>query len=135
MPHAPSHPCVVLLHTLPDASSHLDWFTARSPTPNTNPAAPLLAFRAALRPDDPTVRAFSALSLPDHRAHYLTHEGPLEPKDGRDRGAVRRLAQGMAHIERADPDAVVLVAQWGGAPRRYTGTPTETGWLFRVTAV
>ncbi len=129
MPHAPSHPCVVLLHTLPDASSHLDWFTARSP----NPDAPLLAFRAALRPDDPTVHAFSAEPLPDHRAHYLTHEGALEPKDGHPRGALRRLAQGTATIERADPDALVLVAQWGGERRRYTGRPTGPRWHFHIT--
>ena len=128
----PGAPCVVLLHTLPDDSSHFDWLTAR----RDDPDAPLLSFRTSLRPDSPATRAFSATSLPDHRALYLEHEGPLEPREGRDRGAVVRLARGNALIERADQAAVVLRAQWGGAELLYSGRPSSARpgarWIFRV---
>lgn len=129
MPAAPETPCVVLLHELPDGSSHFDWFTARSPAPG----ALLLSFRTTLRPDSPDTRAFSAESLPDHRAHYLTHEGPLEPADGHDRGTVRRLARGAAVIERADDTGVTLLAEWGGARLHYSGRPDGARWIFSVT--
>lgn len=128
MPAAPDSPCVVLLHELPNGSSHFDWLTARS----SEPSVPLLAFRTSLRPDSPDVRAFSAEPLADHRSHYLTHEGPLEPKDGRDRGAVKRLVHGRALIERADETSVTLIADWGGARRRYEGHPSGARWVFTV---
>jgi len=131
-PSTPPAPCVVLLHTLPDASSHFDWLTARTNAPD----APLLSFRTALRPESPAIDAFSAEPLPDHRALYLDFQGPLDPKDGRDRGDVVRLARGTARIEHADDERVVIVARWanqqGGAPRRYEGTPSGARWGFRV---
>jgi len=131
-PGPPQCPAVLLLHTLPSGRSHFDWLTARDPSG----AAPLLAFRVGVRLDRTPLPAFDAERLPDHRPRYLDYEGPLEPKAGVDRGAVRRLARGSAVVERADDRAAVLLTDWGAGPIRCEGAPatvTRPGGLWRFT--
>jgi len=134
MPSALACPCVILLHTRPGGDSHFDWLTAR----DTSGDAPLLAFRVGVRLDRTPPPAFDAERLPDHRPLYLEFEGPLEPKHGADRGAVRRLARGAALIERADDRGAVVRVGWGAGPIRCEGAPVADAgagalWRFTVT--
>jgi hypothetical protein len=122
---------VLLLHTLPDGTSHFDWLTARSGEPET----PLIAFRVGVRIDGATTAAFDAVPLADHRAIYLDFEGPLEPKDGRDRGAVRRLARAEAEALEESADRLRVRLDWGDGPRVVEGAPVGKNlWRFSVTA-
>jgi len=127
---AAARPAVLLLHTLPSGASHFDWLTARA----ADPDAPLLAFRVGVRIDRLAPgAAFDAERLPDHRPLYLSHEGPLEPKNGADRGAVRRLAEAHALIERDDPGGLAVSTDWGRGRLRAEGAPIATGlWRFTL---
>ncbi len=130
MSPALEHATVILLHQLPDETSHFDWLIARD-----GPAdAPLLTFRVGLRPDDPQITAFSAERLPDHRSLYLHFEGPLESKDGVERGSVTRLARGVVRIVRESDHSVEIQAEWEGGSWVYRGAVAEAGgWRFTVT--
>jgi hypothetical protein len=76
---------VVLLHELPDGSSHLDWML-RAPD-----AASLMTYRMTNRVDQMAAGGVAgATRLPDHRLAYLEQEGRVS----RGRGTVRRLARG-----------------------------------------
>lgn len=88
---------VVLLHELPDGSSHFDWMIEgpqRIPAPPSPEDRCLITFRTAVRPDEaaagPAGGTFEAERLADHRRAYLDFEGPLTDN----RGHVRRLASG-----------------------------------------
>ena len=129
-------PCVILLHTRPGGDSHFDWLTAR----DTSGAAPLLAYRVGVRLDRTPPPAFDAERLPDHRPRYLGYEGRLDPKAGVDRGDVRRLARGVAAVERADERGAVVLVDWGAGPLRCEGAPAAVSvlgagslWRFTVT--
>jgi len=120
---------VLLLHTLPSGESHFDWLTASTGDAD----AALVAFRVGVRIDDAGVRAFDAEPLPDHRTIYLDFEGPLEPKEGRVRGDVVRLARAEAQVRTRDDRLVIIDADWFGSaagPRRYEGRP-RAGGLYR----
>lgn len=122
---------VLLLHTLPDGTSHFDWLTARL----GKAGAPLIAFRVGVRIDDPGITAFDAVRLPDHRATYLDFQGPLEPRGGRDRGSVRRLARAEAEALEESADRLRVRLDWGDGPRVVEGAPVrEHLWRFSVTA-
>lgn len=119
----------LLLHTFLGGESHFDWLTASADEPD----APLVAFRVGMRVDDPLVLAFDAEPLPDHRAVYLEYEGPLEPKEGRERGSVVRLARGEGRVVTRGEDLIVIEIDWspvGASRRRYEGR-SRTGGLFR----
>lgn len=97
---------VILRHTLPDASSHLDLLLERAPASALAAADPddrrLIAFRLPDPLPDPPEGAVHATRLPDHRAHYLTHEGPLTDN----RGHVARLLRlPLTHLSES-PDAL-----------------------------
>jgi hypothetical protein len=101
---------VLLQHTLPDSTWHFDWLIQPS---DTNPQAPLIAFRSALSPVDPAVIAFPAERIQDHRPDYLDYEGPIS----NNRGQVRRIAQGRARILRDDDQFHIILDEdrhWKG---------------------
>jgi hypothetical protein len=88
---------VLLLHELPDGTSHYDWMIGPDRPGGAAPAG-LISFRVSERIDllggggldGRGALRFGALRLPEHRAAYLTLEG--EVSGGR--GRVKRLAQG-----------------------------------------
>lgn len=118
---------VLLLHVLPDGTSHFDWMI--------QPAAdaPLLTFRVAtlFDPANPAQIEFLAESLPDHRAIYLDYEGPISAN----RGHVRRLWRTPAQIIAHTPDQLILTLHPPQAsPRTLTGHPTPTTQHWHFTA-
>lgn len=107
---------VLLRHDLPDGSAHLDWLIER-PTPGVEHR--LVAFRLPLAsppaPLDPAGVTFSASRLPDHRAVYLDHLGPVSGG----RGTLSRVAAGRGEILRELPSHILLACAFGGAWRVY----------------
>ncbi len=73
---------VVLLHTLPDGSSHFDWMLEQPGRGD------LVTFRCTRSPHE--AGQWDAERLPDHRRVYLDYEGPISGN----RGDVRRVASG-----------------------------------------
>jgi hypothetical protein len=65
------------------------------------PARALVASRLSEWP--PTSSA-TIERIPDHRRHYLTHEGPVS----NDRGSVHRVAQGTCTYEIEGEDSLLL---------------------------
>ncbi|CAG1001151.1 hypothetical protein PHYC_02894 [Phycisphaerales bacterium] len=102
---------VLLQHDLPDGSSHFDWMIQRD-----DPRAGLITFRLQDRIDHPSCGGFDARRLPDHRAAYLTFEGPVAGG----RGIVRRLATGRATAGETGGEMLVT-ADFGAGPRRWRG--------------
>jgi hypothetical protein len=98
-------PWVILHHQLPDGSSHLDWLIQSDPV---NRQAPLISFRVSSRPDDPSVLAFQAERIQEHRPLYLEFEGEVSAN----RGRVTRLASGLATIQ--GDNGVFIVTLDGG---------------------
>ena len=89
MPTAPTPrwPTVLLSHEFPDATSHVDWMIASDPRGRE----PLVTFRLGGRLDEMDAgQGLLAHRISDHRAEYLTYEGPVSG----DRGTVRRLTRG-----------------------------------------
>lgn len=103
-------PFVVLRHEEPGGGHHFDWLIAREPAPPSG-ARVLLAFRCPLPPGGASI--IDATRMADHRAHYLTYEGPLS--EGR--GEVRRVMRGLAQLEEADERTIELGLIPDGAPR------------------
>lgn len=64
---------VLLLHQLPAGPGHFDWLLQR----RGSGEAGLLSFRVADRIDAEPTPEFHAQRIPDHRALYLTYEGPI----------------------------------------------------------
>ena len=73
---------VLLEHTLPDGSAHLDWLIERPADPAEHR---MITFRCDSDPMDHA--PWAGERLPDHRAHYIRYEGPVSGN----RGRVRRL--------------------------------------------
>lgn len=114
-------PTVVLQHTLPDRSSHFDWLLSRTPDPVRElgeDARVLVSFRLSLMPDWSRLdHPFEAVRIADHRARYLTYEGPVGGGGG---GSVERVAEGLCVIEELDDDdgfGRIRVRLGGGAGR------------------
>lgn len=87
---------VVLRHSVPDGSWHLDWMIETRPSAGPDDRS-LLTFRTTSLPtESPT---FEAERIGDHRACYLDFEGHL----GAGRGLVTRVLawQADAHWEGA----------------------------------
>ena len=85
------NPAVLLLHELPDGSSHYDWMIQRPGN------GQLITFRVFERIDQgtPPPHHFEGKRLPDHRPEYLSYEGEVSDK----RGTVTRLSDGLMDIE------------------------------------
>lgn len=121
---------VVLLHTLPDGSSHHDWLIDQ---PHIAHEKRLLSFRCPARPDLAT-EPFSALALPPHRARYLRYQGPI----AQNLGCVTRVAVGrVLSLDPADT-GIILSVQWVARLVRYTAVLTPPSdplghpqWRFR----
>lgn len=114
---------VLLEHRLPDGSFHYDWMMERLP------GSTLVTFRVGERIDLGEVVAFRATRLPDHRAVYLTYEGPVSGN----RGDVRRLAQGDIAITRDDARGFEAQGVLGRARGTWSGRPVEGGGAYEVT--
>ncbi len=87
------HHVVLLRHTLPDDSTHLDLFIEDRKDPEIG----LLSVRM---PGDPRKlladQILQGQMIGRHRRHYLDFEGPLEPgANGEPRGTVHRVATGQ----------------------------------------
>lgn len=100
---------VLLAHRLADGSEHFDWLIER---PDAQHERCLLSFRCDRRVDrwiidQPSGSSSHGLlveTMPDHRAAFLTCEGPLSPApDGSSRGSVRRVAQGTFAWQAPEP--------------------------------
>ena len=132
-------PCVLLYHRLPDGLWHFDWLLQRPVAADSPPgdATGLIGFRLTARPDASACLAFDAERTPDHRAAYLTYQGPVS----NDRGHVRRLARGRCRWgePQQSPDldhGFTVGCRWDGSglfARVLTGLPVEPGspnWRF-----
>jgi hypothetical protein len=75
----------------------------------TSPGSPLATWRADTWPVTTNTRL---TPLPDHRADFLTYEGPLAGN----RGDVRRIAEGICQLI-TDTPTVLTVQMPGGALR------------------
>ncbi|MCC6427617.1 MAG: hypothetical protein IT435_12450 [Phycisphaerales bacterium] len=119
--------CTVLLqHDLPSGSRHFDWLIQVT----EDPAAPVLAFRTAIRIDRPEALVFSAERIGDHRAFYLEHEG--EVSGGR--GMVVRVAHGLIAKQAVEPHRAMIEADFGSGPARLVGAEMHGGiWVFERT--
>lgn len=120
------------LHSLPDGSSHVDWFIDLPPLDGLQPvAAGLTTFRCPERPDlsaDPMELEL----LGEHRRVYLDYEGPVSGN----RGTVRVLAKGLAQVLLRTEDRLALAADFGHAPLHFNlvsqSRPQGPVWLCTV---
>ncbi|HBS28420.1 MAG TPA: hypothetical protein DEB06_02980 [Phycisphaerales bacterium] len=100
---------VILQHTEPDGSSHLDWLIAPDDAPAHPDQRDLLHFRLALLPGVLALGSTTvATSGPLHRRHYLQHEGPVPGG----RGTVRRIAEGRVDVDARAADHWILHASF-----------------------
>lgn len=114
---------VLLLHELPDGTSHFDWLIQR----NGGEDAPLISFRVRERIDSGGAKSFAAERLPDHRAAYLTYEGEISGG----RGRVRRVATGDLEVREAFAGRIVVVGRLGEARGIFRGVGDSNGtWMF-----
>lgn len=95
---------VVLLHEQPGKPDHFDWLIDQ---PELDIEHRLITFRLPVRPDTPAT--FTAQKAPDHRAHYLSHQGPI----GQDRGTVTRVLEGQVLSIRLDAQTLHTSIDWG----------------------
>ncbi len=96
---------VLLRHVLPDGSAHFDWLIQ----PTSQPETPLASFRLATRLD--TLKSgqwLQALRIADHRAAYLSYEGPISGN----RGTVRRIASGRVIRCQGTETKLSLTIRW-----------------------
>lgn len=117
---------VLLLHTLPDRSSHFDLMLA------PDSAAPLLTFRLDADPFLSLPSSAHADRLPEHRRAYLSYEGPLTDN----RGSVARVRSGRAVIHASTPDLLRAEIDWGDGPVLLDAAPVEPAsdrWILRAT--
>lgn len=134
-PKAPPR-MVVLLHTLPDGSSHFDWMIQgpqRIPAPPSPEDRCLITFRTAVRPDLAPFQqpdgAFEAQRLADHRRAYLDFEGPLSGN----RGHVQRLASGTVEALLNEPTIFRLQGRFDPdqPPLIYEARSIGGHWTFQ----
>ncbi|HRJ49368.1 MAG: hypothetical protein KF787_00075 [Phycisphaeraceae bacterium] len=113
----------LLRHDLPNGHTHADWLVQTS----DRPEAPVLAFRLRTRVDRPGLVLFSAERLPDHRAFYLDHAGPVSGG----RGTVTPIARGVLLDFEDRGGRIKLRVDFGGGERRYRGVSASGGmWIF-----
>ncbi|MBL8876125.1 MAG: hypothetical protein JNM86_10060 [Phycisphaerae bacterium] len=115
---------VLLRHTLPDGSVHLDWMIERP-----DAAAGLISFRVDVGVDLSKAGGFAAERIGDHRRDYLTYEGAVSGG----RGEVERIAEfGVLElVESVGGLRVELERGTSGGRMRWTGEQ-EIGprWKF-----
>ncbi len=132
----PRWPTVLLSHELPDATSHVDWMIASEPRGRE----PLVTFRLGSRIDEMDAdQEILAHRIDDHRAEYLTYEGPVSG----DRGTVRRLTRGTVVSWERSGDRWQMEIEWPdpkGGLRRQNLRLSRRGagsdaWLIEVSAL
>lgn len=115
---------VVLRHTLPDGTAHLDWMIEQA-----DAAAGLMTFRLGLDADLRVPSSIRAERIGEHRRDYLTYEGAVSGG----RGHVERVARyGVAELEESESRVqVILELAQGGGRMKWTGE-IEIGphWKF-----
>ena len=116
--------CVLLRHTLADGSRHFDWLIERPGDPSEHR---LIAFRTDRRPDQTDAAGFSAERLADHRAHYLSYEGPISGG----RGSVARVWSSPCVVRADSPGELCVVLQFPHGARGFLGRPRSGSiWHF-----
>ncbi len=117
----------LLLHHLPDGSSHVDVLVARDDRPLGNDEREVPTWRSSTRPDTAPNGALLSLDrIGDHRALYLRLDGPREL--GGDRGLVAPLRSGSAELR-----AESLVIAWDdGGESWWSVSEDDGGWRLRV---
>jgi len=101
----PRWPTVLLSHELPDATSHVDWMIASDPSGLES----LVTFRLGSRIDEMDAdQGLLARRIDDHRAEYLTYEGPVSG----DGGTVRRLTRGTVVSWKRSGDRWHMEIEW-----------------------
>ena len=103
---------VLLRHSLPGGTAHLDWMIAREPSPPPDERC-LITFRLALEDDPMLIGSCEAIRLPDHRARYLEYEGPISG----DRGRVERVWSSEVLSLREDQDGLAVHLLGRDGPR------------------
>jgi hypothetical protein len=76
----------------------------------TSPGSMLATWRST---DWPVTKNSTLTPLPDHRAAYLTYEGPLSGN----RGVVRRIASGNHRVEQNDSRNLIVILATGDVLR------------------
>ncbi len=118
---------VLLKHTLPDTSWHIDWLIEV----DGSRAEHLPTFRLAGRPDLPTTDGFDAERIDDHRRLYLDYTGPVSGG----RGRVDLVSEGDVLDVVGWPDFLDVTVQLGERVRRWEGQPVAgTRWRFERTS-
>lgn len=118
---------VLLLHEMPDGTSHYDWLIERPASTGDAEERCLLTFRVEHRIDLAATGVFDAERLEDHRHVYLTFEGDVAGE----RGRVRRIAEGRCTRLDDRRKVVTVRGQWGsGEAREWTGEVRGVGWSF-----
>lgn len=124
---AEMHKTVILIHTLPDGTSHYDWLIDQ---PTLDAEHRLLTFRCQTRPDILAEPGFIGVALPNHRAMYLAYEGAISG----DRGSVVRVADGEVQDLAVSDRRLQARILWGDLAVRYVGVCDEPGggwsWEF-----
>jgi hypothetical protein len=131
---------VLLLHERPDGTSHLDWMIQRegdsavgagAANRSTDGEPALLTFRVAVRIDSGEWGCFLAEQIGEHRAAYLSYEGPVPGG----RGRVSRVAEGEVRIETAHEAVFRVAGRLGAAEGVFSGFKGADGiWAFSFDA-
>lgn len=103
----------------PDANNLLDLLLNRQPAPAQRTAQTNLA---TLHPHH-----LQALRLPDHRRHYLIHDGPLRD-DTPHLGHVQRAAVGHCDVTQTNQENWIINLHLNPVPPNDQPTPTHTRW-------
>ena len=126
-------PTVLLSHELPDATSHVDWMIASEPRGRE----PLVTFRVGSRIDQMKAdEGLLARRIDDHRAEFLTYQGPVSGN----RGTVRRLTRGTVVTWERSGDRWHMKIDWpapkGGLQRQSLRLTRRSGdsdaWLIEL---
>jgi|GEM_PF-1190756 len=114
---------VILRHELPDGSHHFDLLLQ---PPGSIPDAPLRSWRCPHAPQPAGEgREQIVEAMPDHRAAYLTHEGPVTAG----RGAVRRVAAGVIRAwDEAEGCVDAVLSPQSGDVWRISLRRGDQGW-------
>ncbi|MDG2054163.1 MAG: hypothetical protein P8J86_05590 [Phycisphaerales bacterium] len=104
------HNVVLLRHTLPDGSNHIDCFIDDLPESESG----LLSIKMPTDPrdlcDDQTI---TGRLIGRHRRHYLNYEGPVGPgANGEARGHVKQVAQGLLLSKEVGHQQMLFKLQW-----------------------
>ncbi|MDF1809750.1 MAG: hypothetical protein P1U42_08650 [Phycisphaerales bacterium] len=96
---------VVLKHTESSKAPHFDFLIDQ---PELLIEHRLICFKSFIRPDLTTSGKLQATRIADHRAHYLTYEGPISGN----RGDVSRVANGVIDCFTMTPDSLKMLIKW-----------------------